>query len=546
MAKSLTMRRALFLVAMFVSAGPARPASADHHKKDAPVAAAPKPAEPKAPAPRPGPEDVKARAILDRIASGPDPAARQAAIKELDAIAPVALDALGAFLARAHTASLEERRHALGLIKAAVPNKAGQFPQPERKTAKEDQADDDIDWLTALLAVDPAAPGVGEVIADDAAIRALAATTDIHAAQLVFDASFSAETMIYRDECGRYLRKMGAAGIPSLTIESLTGTDYDRKRYATYQLERLDRQEPGKALAAASGDEALTIAVLDAFRVTHHREAVHAVWTKIDADAPRVRTAARATWMGYVTGPLPPPAPRKKLVLPGGKLAAKETPLWLTYRELAENELRKAASDVLHEEYPAPDPEKGIKGAPIDVEDITTRIFATLDAARAKAESAQWAAAKAKADAGDLAAATAMFDALLAANPDRADRADMAKVYFAWGKALEAKKDWTGASVAYAKASGLDPKGPTATDALAAHHFTQGKALEAAGKDGGPDFRRAVALRPDYAGAKAAESRAESTEIGGHARPRWMLYAAAIAGLLALALFGAGMLRRRT
>jgi hypothetical protein len=387
---------------------------------------------------------------------------------------------------------------------------------------------------------------MGEIIADDAAIRALSATHDIHAAQVIFDTAFGAETMIYRDECGRYLRKMGAAAIPALTVDSLTGTDYDRKRYATYQLERMDRQEPGKALAAAAGDEGITIAVLDAFRATHHREAVHAVWTKVDADSPRVRAAARAAWMGYVTGPLPPPAPKRKLTLPGGKLAKKETPLWLTYRELAENELRHAASEILHEDYVAPDPDHDVRGTPIDVEDVTTRIFATLDAARAKAEGEQWAAAKAKADAGDLATATAMFDALLAANPDRADRAAMAKIYFAWGKQLEGKQQWGDASTAYAKASGLDPKGPQATDALAAHHFMQGKALEAAGKDGGPDFRRAIALRPDYAPAKAAESTAERSEPGmRHARPLWMLYAAGAAALAALALFGAAMLRRR-
>ena len=545
MAKSVTMRKVLLLVALLVGSAPAR---AEHHKKDAPAPADPKPAEPKPPAPPPGPADAKAQAILDQIIAGPDTAARQAAITELTAITPKAIDAVGAFLVRTHTATLEDRRKALATIKAAVPDKQGRFPTPERKTAKEDQADDDFDWLPALLALDPATPGVGEVMADVAAIRALSATNDIHAAQLVFATSFGAESIIYRDECGRFLRKMGPIGIPALTIESLTGTDYDRKRYATYQLERMDRQEPGKALAAASGDEALTIAVLDAFRVTHHREAVHAVWSKVNADAPRVRAAAREAWMGYVTGPPPPAAPTKRLVLPGGKLAVKATPLWLTYRELAENELRKAATEILHEDDPAPDPEHGIKGVPIDVADVTQRIFASLDADRAKAETAQWAAAKAKADAGDLAAATQMFDALLAANPDRADRADMAKVYFAWGKQLEGKQQWADASTAYAKAHGLDPKGANATEALAGHHFTQGKALEAAGKDGGPDFRRAVALRPDYAPAKAAASSSDGGAGGGgagHGRPLWMLYAAGVAALLALGLFGAAMLRRR-
>ena len=53
--------------------------------------------------------------------------------------------------------------------------------------------------------------------------------------------------------------------------------------------------------------------------------------------------------MAYITGPPPPPAPMKKLVLPGGKLTKKEKPLWLTYRELADNELRKARNELLHD-----------------------------------------------------------------------------------------------------------------------------------------------------------------------------------------------------
>src|SRR5213078_722718 len=126
----------------------------------------------------------------------------------------------------------------------------GKFSQPARQTGKEQKADDDLDWQAELLALDPQTAGAGEAIADDAAIRALAASRDVHAAQLIFDAAFSPETMIYRDECGRYLRKMEPASIPALTSESM-GKDADRKRYATWQLERLDRQEPSNALDAA-------------------------------------------------------------------------------------------------------------------------------------------------------------------------------------------------------------------------------------------------------------------------------------------------------
>jgi hypothetical protein len=536
-------------------AAPAAPAAtsdkAARSEKPDKADAKPADAEPPAPPRPPGPDDAKAVAILEKIAAGPDAAARKAAIAELAQIAPRAIDAIGAWLVRPTRAELAERRAVLTEIKASVPDKSGRFSQPARQTGKEQKADDDLDWQAELLALDAALPGLGDVIADDAAIRALAATSEIRAAQLIFDAAFNADAMIYRDECGRYLRKMEPVSIPPLTQESLA-KDYDRKRYATFQLERLDRQEPGKALDAALGDEALTIAVLDAFRRTHHREAVHAVWRRIDDDSPRIRTAARAAWMAYITGPPPPPAPVAKLNLPGGKKTKKAKPLWLTYRELADNELRKAANELLHEDYPLEDPtledeeeghERKSKTVKVDLEELTGRLFAYYDGERGKRNATEWAAAKARFDAGDLAAATQLVDRMLAADPNRGEhreRVEMAKLYLAWGKQLEAKQKWTEAAAAYSKAHGVDPKGATAQDALAAHHFTLGKALEAQGKDGGPDFRRAVALKPDYAPARTA-----AREVASAGRPSWMLYAAAGAALAAMLLFAAAMMRRQ-
>jgi tetratricopeptide (TPR) repeat protein len=494
----------------------------------------------------PEPDDPTALALLDKIAK--DPAARKAAIADLDKLAPRVVDGLGTFLARKHDAALADRQKALEAIKAQVPDKNGRFTVPQRKSTQEEKADDDLDWLAGLEGLDAATPGLGEVIADDVAIRALGGTGNIHAAQLLFDTAFGDESIIYRDEIGRYLRKMEPYCLPALTQES-QAKNFDRKRYATYQLERLDRQEPTKALAAAQGDEALQIAILQAFEATHHREAVHAVWSKINADSPRVRAAARHAWMAYITGPAPPAAPKKKLMLPGGKLTKKEKPLWLTYRELADNELRKSANELLGEDYPIVDPtlddrdddRRQKKEVKLDLEDVTKRLFVFFDTKRADADAKQWAAAKALADTGNLAAATMAMDRLLAINPDRPELAQMAKIYFKWGKQLELSSKWADAAAAYSKAQGLDPSGASANDALAGHYFTLGKALEAQGKDGGPDFRRAIALKPDY---KPAEKAAEHAE-GVH-RPTWLLYAAVTALLAALGLFGAAMVKRRT
>ncbi len=321
------MRGVLFVAALAVVAVPT--AHADKKKTVEPPPPAPRPAR------VPGPDDAKVTALLDKIAA--DPAARAAAITELGTLAPHELGALADYLGRKHTFEIADRRKPLVAIKASVPDKTGKFIA-SNASPKDAIAEDAFDWLAELGKLDAGKPdnaALGEVIADDVAIRVLAAAKDPAAAVIIFDAAFADETMLYRDECGRYLRKAEPYSIPELTKESWG--DGDRRRYATFQLERLDRQEPSKALSAAEGDEALMIAILDTFRQLKLREAVHAVWTKVNDDRPRVRAAARATWMDYITGPPPRPAPKKKLQLPGGKLTKKEKPLWLTYRELADN-----------------------------------------------------------------------------------------------------------------------------------------------------------------------------------------------------------------
>lgn len=531
------MRAALLLVIVAVTTASAAPRKAET-KKDPP--AEKQPAEPPAP---PKPLDPALQGVLDRIAKGDT-----AAIAELDKLAPAHVEDLGSFLRRVHTTPVDERRATLEGFGAQVPDEKGRFVTPQRKSAKEEKALDSLDWLAELQKLDASSPGTGELIADIAALRALAATKDIKAAQVMFDAAFSDESMIYRDEVGRLLRGMEPFCIPALMKEGQS-RNYDRKRYSNYQLERVDRQEPGKALAAAAGSEELTVAILETWRATKHREAVHAVWSKVNADSPRVRAKAREAWRAYIEGPPPPPAPMKKLQLPGGKLTKKEKPLWLTYRELADNELRKWSNELLGTEYPIVDPTlddsdegKTPKKIPkIDQIGVTKELFAYFDKQRAEAEAKQWAEADGKYKSGDIAGSIMLLDRLLAANPDHGSRAQMAHVYFAYGKQLEKSSKWADAAAAYSKAQGLAPQGPDANDALAAYHYTLGKSLEAQGKDGGPDFRKAMALKPDYAPAKEAAVRAS-----GGSRPTWMLYAATIAALLAAGAFGAAMVLRKS
>jgi tetratricopeptide (TPR) repeat protein len=134
-----------------------------------------------------------------------------------------------------------------------------------------------------------------------------------------------------------------------------------------------------------------------------------------------------------------------------------------------------------------------------------------------------------------------LLDQLVATNPDRAERVDMAKVYVAYAKQLEGAKQWGDASAAYSKAYGLDPK----KTSLAAQHYTLGKALEAQGKDGGPEIRRAVMLDPESEWAKNDAPAKSAADKLSPSRAAWMLYAAIGAGGLAVLLFGAALLRRR-
>lgn len=476
-----------------------------------------------------GPDEDKADAVLRELASAADAPTRLRLAAELTPLAPRIIPHLATFLTRTRTSTVDQRRLVLVGIRASVPDAKGKFETPKRQQEAQIRADEAFDWLAELVTVDAATPGAAEVLADVVVVRALADSREQAAAQVIFDAAFAEPTQILRDECGRRLRKMAPVSLPALIIESQGKGD--RKRYSNYQLERLDRQDPAKALIAAVDAPGLEVAILDAFRTSRHREAVYAVLSKVDDDAPAVRAAARAAWMAYVTGPPPPPAPKKKMVLPGGKLANKETPLWLTYRELADHELRGRLEQLLGEVTP--------EGQKLDLEAASKRLFAHFDGERQKRDAGLLASARELAGKGDLAGAAAAFDRLIVLDPERPERAEMAPVFLDLGRALGKDGKWAEAAEAFSKAHGLAPEGKDGVLALAAHHHALGKALEAAGKDGDGQFREAARIDPSFQAAAVAEGAAPPSDRS------WLLAAGAGAAVAALALFAAGIVRRR-
>jgi len=473
-------------------------------------------------------DDPQPRAVdvvLASLSTGADP------LKAADELKTAPIDALAQVLTRRHASSVDERRAVLRAIKASTPDKSGKFEAPARQQADAIRADDAFDWLAELARLDPSTPGRAEVITDVVVIRALARSGRREAAQVILDAGFASETMIYRDECGRQLREMAPQSLPALTAGSQSN-DKPRARYATYQLERMDRQEPGKAMSATTADEDLRVAQLAAFGDSHHREAVGTVLRFVDDPAPRVRAAARAAWLDYVTGPPPKGAPRKKLVLPGGKTANKATPMWLTYRELAAIELERTAEDVLGETFD--DDET------VDLAALSQRLFAHYDGERAKLDETTYAAAKAKSSAGDLEGAARELDGLLVTAGALPHPAEAAAIYLALAQSLEEAGSWDAAAAAYGKAQGVDAAGSRATDAEAGREYALGKSLEAAGKDGSANFRRAFALKPDYAPAAAAAAKAEPP-----AHKPWLLWSALGVAVVAAALLALGLITNR-
>jgi tetratricopeptide (TPR) repeat protein len=444
---------------------------------------------------------------------------RLARVEELSAIAPTPIETLRTFLARERKTPVEDRRAVLESINADLPDEKGRFRSPGREKPEDLEAAEKLDWA-AELSGKPASPALGEALADIAAIRALARSEDPRGALIVLEFAFADAGLIYRDECGRYLRLGAPWSIPGL-IRGTDGDRLDMRRYASYQLERLDREAPHKALRAARGNEVLQVEIFRAYADSLFREAIYLVLDSLDHGSPPIRAAARDAWHRYITTAPRRPVPKRKLTLPGGDLTKKPMPLYLSHLEIADIEIRERLEAITGE---AP-PKKAT------LEEMSEKLLAEHDRARAARDSERFARGQKAAAAGDHAEAVRLFDAVLATSPDHPKRREMAPSYLAQGEALLEARDFQGAAVRFRKASALDPEGPSAKEARAKIHVARARAIEAAGGDSSAELARARDIDPE-AGM-------------GEAPGRWMLFigvGGAVAGLLLLL---AGVLLRR-
>jgi hypothetical protein len=405
-------------------------------------------------------------------------------------------------------------------------------PRPRRPPPHDPER---VDWLTALNDADLAAPELAgltdlEAVRTDsleivALLQGIAASRRLDAVEPLFAMAFELDG-VFRDECGRQIRSMESYAIPALVRlahqKNLPGQSRAKqRRYASYQLDRMDRARPSKAVSTAS-DDRVRAEILHAYGETQALEAVETVLNQVDSASHRVRREARWAWLRYVAGKAPPPAPKRKRKLPGGKEEQDEKPDYLTYREIALLALQKQLETITH----APvDPQASAK-------QLTDELFAYYDRLHAAEWDEQLRTARDKQQRGDVKGAAGEFGWILAHDPNHPRRAEMAPAFAAYAEQLRAAGERSRALGYYRLALDLDPQAADARRLAAAIAYLDGlDALERGSADAAP-FRRALALNPRLSEARAALSRAESRR----GRHLWAATARAVSLGLALVL----------
>jgi hypothetical protein len=367
-----------------------------------------------------------------------------------------------------------------------------------------------------------------EALETVALLRAIAKTKRLDAVEPLFKKAFT-DDGVFRDECGRQIRAMESYAVPALVRLTAAKGPAKMRRYATYQLDRMDRAQPKKVVTGAP-DEKTRAAILKAYGEVRAINAVEAVLDQVDATSRRVRREARAAWLSYVTGPAPPPAPRRKRKLPGGRTEVEEKPDYLTYREIATLVIQKRAAEVLGEEL---DPK-------LTAAQLTEKLFAHYDRIRAAGWDAQLAQAKEREATGDWQGAIDLYEAVLAHEPSESRRPQMVHAYVARADALAKEKRRAEAARLYHQAVNLDPTGKEAAYAGARAALLDALAAIERGEPATDLLERALALDPAL--PDAGEALAKARAARGRTR---IARAAASAGVGAVALLGLWLLWRR-
>ena len=326
----------------------------------------------------------------------------------------------------------------------------------------------------------------------------------------LFEQAFTREGIL-RDECGRAIRSIGSYGVPALIriYNDRTRANAKMRRYASYQLDRMDRLRPSKAISTAPDDHTRAD-IIHAYGEPRALDAVEAILGQVDAGSQRVRREARWAWLRYVDGPPPPAAPKRKRKLPGGKEESEEKEDYLNYREMATLAIQKKAQEELSLTPAAT--------ATLSAKQLTDRLFALYDQRR-EAEFAQlFQRAKEREAQGDPAGAVDLYGWILAHQPDHPRRADMAGAYRALAEGLlgadpaRTLSQGPAGQAAVSRALGALRQALALSGAAvdsreerqqrARIHYLDGLQAEALGGSGQRDFALAAAADPDFAPAR--------------------------------------------
>lgn len=378
-----------------------------------------------------------------------------------------------------------------------------------------------VDWLTAFAALDvaqdpflsglPTAPlhkARTELLFKVALLRALARAGhkgSRQAVQPVFDQAFVRDGIL-RDECGRQIRAMGSPAIPGLlrAFYNRARSNAKMRRYASYQLDRMDRLRPSKAIVSAS-DDTVRADIIHTYGEVLAIDAVDAVLEQVSARSRRVRREARWALLRYVDGPPPPPPPKRKRKLPGGKEEVEEKEDYLSYRDLALLKLRQTHTTEL-----------GLSPATsVSPRQMAVELFAHYDRQEEAQFSKLFAAANKHFTDGQVELAVSEFGWILANQPDHPRRADMAAAFRHYGESLAVRALSHNDDLLRAQAVGwlrqsalLSPRQPGQDQLWARIHLLDGQLALRHGGDGRVDF--AAVLRYDPLNV---EARARSVSL---------------------------------
>jgi hypothetical protein len=514
----------------------------------------------------PGLSDAELDAELTPLRSA-DPQARAAAVEKVAAAPPEAMEALARRLQRAHTFPIESYRALVLEIWGQVPNWLAPDPmwvrKPEpvwvppprvpgprvpgrvqprvRRPPPHDP--EKVDWAQALNELDLQKPELAAIADRDAVradaleivalLRGISASRRLDAVDPLFRMAFELDG-VFRDECGRQIRAMESYAIPALIrLMHQKGTAAQRlskqRRYASYQLDRMDRARPAKAIATAP-DDRVRAEIIHAYGEVEAIDAVEAILNQVDAPSHRVRKEARWAWSRYVRGKAPPPAPKRKRKLPGGKEEKDEKPDYLTYREIALLALQKQVA--------------AINNTPVDpkatADQLTDELFAYYDKGHAGEWEELFRSAEAKESAGDHQGAAGDYGWILAHDPNFDRRALMAPAFAAYAEKLQAAGEISRALGFYRVSIDLDPSRKDADRLRARVAYLDGMQGLKLGDADPLEFQKALALDPSLGAAKEALELAKAI----HARRR-LVKSAQAAGVAFGLLFLLWLLWRR-